>query len=103
MVWALAMAGRSRAVTAAAASRIVIVSIIAHSDKMARCACTARHFAQYRPFGLAAFLGDRATRMKGAAGWRVDRARKLALQDGALADAGELWIGNGRRCQQGLG
>src|SRR5712691_13447474 len=103
MVWAEAMAEGRRVVSRIAARQVFMRRIITKSYEMARRLRPTPDRPQHGPVELAALLGDRAARMEGAAGWRIDGARQLALQHGALAGAGGLGIGDRCRRQQGLG
>src|SRR5260370_11611455 len=102
MVWAEAVAEGRRVWSRIAARQVFMRRIITKSDEMARRLRPASDRPQHGPVELAAVLGDRATRMEGAAGRRIDRARQLALQHRALARAGGLGIARRRPPPQGL-
>src|SRR5258708_30493665 len=103
MVWAEAVAEGRRVVSRIAARQVFMRRIITKSDEMARRLRPACDRPQHGPVELAAVLGNRAARMEGAAGRRIDGARQLALQHGALAGAGGLGIGDPRRPPPGPG
>src|SRR5260370_33811968 len=70
------------------ARQVFMCRIITKSYEMTRRLRPTPDRPQHGPVELAALLGDRAARMEGAAGRRIDGARQVAVQHGALAGGG---------------
>src|SRR5260370_35077608 len=103
MVWAEAVAEGRRVWSRIAARQVFMRRIITKSDEMARRLRPASDRPQHGPVELAAVPGDRAARMEGAAGRRIDGARHLAVKHRAPGGAGGPAFGDRGPRPQGAG